>query len=61
LLSAIGIHSQAFDKKLQQNYLVLYPNIDIKESWTDECDKMDYHQILLIQHLHLEKVKDKKV
>jgi hypothetical protein len=31
LLSAIGIHSQAFDKKLQQNYLVLYPNIDIKK------------------------------
>jgi hypothetical protein len=43
LLSAIGIHSQAFDKKVAaKTILVLYPNID-KKSWTDECDKMDYH------------------
>jgi hypothetical protein len=36
LLSAIGIHSQAFDKKVAaKTILVLYPNID-KKSWTDE-------------------------
>jgi hypothetical protein len=51
VLSAIGIHSQAFDKKLQQK-TILYPNIDIK-SLGQMNDKMDYHLILLIQHLHL--------
>jgi superfamily II DNA or RNA helicase len=56
------IHSQAFDKKLQQKtILVLYPNIDIKKSWTDECDKMDYHpNITYSTFASIEKVKDKK-
>ena len=40
LLTAIREMS---DNDLNTNILVSYPNTDIKNSWIDECKKLDYH------------------
>ena len=40
LLTAIR---ELSDNDLNINILVGYPNIDIKKSFIDECDKLDYH------------------
>lgn len=49
LLTAIQEHQIFLTHKfkdesiVQKSILVLYPNIDIKKSWLDECDIINYH------------------
>jgi len=41
--------------------LVLYPNIDVKTSWTDECEKLDYpFSLHFCTFRSMEKVKDEE-
>ena len=57
LLETVRKHSKDTSCKL----LVLYPNIDIKNSWTTECDLIDYHpDITYSTFASIEKVKDLK-
>jgi superfamily II DNA or RNA helicase len=61
LLSAIKKHCLKEDGgNKHMSILVLYPNIDIKKSWMDECDKMDYHpNITYSTFASIDKFKDR--
>lgn len=49
------------DGLIQPDILILYPNIDIKKSWEEECDKIDYHpNITYCTFASIEKMREKK-